>query len=92
MGTPNYKQIETLIADKIEFKHGYSMSAQRTAYSYRIYSYTTCIARYDFESGEWWIDDKRYSVTTSKQQNIVRRVAKAEGWVTPDPLAQLATL
>lgn len=81
MGTPNYKQIEELIGFKQDFKHGYSMTAKREGDEYVIWSYNTVIARYDFDTAKWWIDPAKYSKTTSKQQNIIRRVATREGWL-----------
>lgn len=83
MGTPNYKQIEELIGFKSNFKHGYSMSAERDGDEYVIWSYRTVIARYDLLNGKWWVNPNKYSVTTSKQQNIIRRVATREGWTEP---------
>ena len=74
---PNYKEIEQLLADKEEFRHGYSMSAHRVAGEYVVFSYVTEIGRYDFNSGTWVLNLQKYSVTTSKQQNILKRVANA---------------
>ncbi len=83
MGTPNYKQVEELIGFKENFKHGYSMSAETENGEYVIWSYRTVIARYNFNDGKWWINPNKYSVTTSKQQNIIRRVASRDGWTQP---------
>lgn len=83
MATPNYKQIETLLAEKAEFKHGYSMSAEMQGEQYVVFSYSTAIAKYNFNTGEWWINLQKYSVTTSKQQNIIKRVARLDGWTEP---------
>ena len=72
---PNYKQIEELLEDRLPFKHGRSMSADYDNQGvYRVYSYATLIATYDFVSRNWWLNETKYSVTTSKQQNILRRV------------------
>ncbi len=94
MATPNYKEIETLLALKENFKHGYSMSGQRVASSLRdladeyvVWSYRTVIARYNFANGEWWINENKYSVTTSKQQNIIKRVARQDGWQAPEKIS-----
>lgn len=81
MGHPNYRQIEQMLTSHTPFIHGHSMSAERTAEAYIIYSYDTEIARYSFADGEWTLNPRRYSVTTSKQQNIVRRVARAQGYI-----------
>ena len=42
---------------------------QDTVYTYRVYSYNTCIAEY--RNGEWIINRTKYSVTTTKHQSIV---------------------
>jgi SAM-dependent MidA family methyltransferase len=72
---PNYKEIEKLIAARKPFKHAHSMRAEVHDDAYRIYSYSTLIASFDFEKCEWWMNEKKYSVTTSKQQNLIRRAA-----------------
>lgn len=46
--------------------------------SYIVWSYSTPIAWYDDERG-WYVPDVKYSVTTSKHQNIVR--ASVPGYV-----------
>jgi hypothetical protein len=84
MPQPNYKQIETLLELHEPFKHGYSMSAERDELGvYYVYSYGTQIASYALTHGTWWINPNKYSVTTSKQQNIIRRVATRQGWREP---------
>jgi hypothetical protein len=83
MGQPNYTQVEELIGFRETFKHGRSMSAETKNGEYVIWSYSTVIARYDFDAGKWWINPNKYSVTTSKQQNIIRRVASRDGWEAP---------
>jgi len=75
MAQPNYRQVERLLLDLQPFRHAHSMRAERTAEAYEVFSYSTLIATYTFASGEWWINPNKYSVTTSKQQNIIRRVA-----------------
>ncbi len=83
---PNYKKVAELLAQKLPFKHGHSMKAVFDNYGngdYVVYSYTTIIARYNTETG-WWINLQKYSVTTSKQQNLLKRVAQAEGWLDPE--------
>ena len=72
---PNYKDIEGLLATHTPFKHAHSMRAEgnvATGGDYRVYSYSTLIATYI--NGEWSLNENKYSVTTSKQQNILRRV------------------
>ena len=81
---PNYKQVEQLLTEHEPFKHGDSMSAERVQDVYYVYSYKTQIASYALTHGTWWINPNKYSVTTSKQQNIVRRVAMAQGYKLPE--------
>lgn len=75
MAQPNYKQVETLLAAHQPFKHGHSMSAERADDQYYVWSYSTLIASCNITTGEWWLNETKYSRTTSKQQNIIRRVA-----------------
>jgi len=71
---PNYKQIENdLIPNRKSFTHSDSMSAYNNGKEYLIYSYRTLIAIIDLESGKIELDGSKYSVTTSKQQNLVKR-------------------
>ena len=72
---PNYKEVQSLIEARKPFKHAHSMRAEITDTHYNIYSYSTLIASFDFEMCEWWMNEKKYSVTTSKQQNLIRRAA-----------------
>jgi hypothetical protein len=84
MPQPNYKQVAELIADRMPFKHGHSMRAEYNYLGiYCVYSYATLIATYDTVSRKWWINENKYSVTTSKQQNIIRRAASEQGWEAP---------
>ena len=76
----NYKDVERALERLEPFKHGYSMSASIVTNEcgesfYCVYSYTTLIASYDLRMQDWWINEEKYSVTTSKQQNMVCRVA-----------------
>lgn len=84
MATPNYKQIETLLANRQTFTHGYSMRAELEGNTYVVYSYNTVIARYFGDTGKWWVNENKYSVTTSKQQNIIKRVARQHGWISEE--------
>ena len=82
---PNYKQIEELLALKREFTHQHSMRAEIVTDDnfeplfYLVYSYRTLIAQFEFSSGLWSLNRNKYSVTTSKQQSILRRVAEIQG-------------
>lgn len=72
---PNYKEVKDLIIAREPFKHGHSMKAVRTSEAYEIFSYSTLIATFNFETCAWWINENKYSVTTSKQQNLIRVAA-----------------
>lgn len=76
----NYKTIATKLSN-LESFWGNSMSAQfvkswGTA-TYSVYSYSTLIAEktWDGSEGEWhtYLNDTKFSVTTSRHQNLIRR-------------------
>lgn len=71
---PNYKEVEQLLAERKPFKHAHSMRAEYSGDTYEVYSYRTLIAKYDTAENTWWLNENKYSVTTSKQQSILRRV------------------
>lgn len=71
---PNYKEVETLLESHAPFKHAHSMRAERHDDAYRVYSYSTLIAEFVWDTAQWTLNETKYSVTTSKQQNILRRV------------------
>lgn len=70
----NYKEVEEALETLTPFKHGDSMSAENVSGMYRVYSYRTEIARFNHIENVWYVNSSKYSATTSKQQNIVRRV------------------
>lgn len=73
MPKSNYKQIATALTEHATFE-GNSARAYRDAGNiYRVISYRTEIANYDLNTGIGWVDSTKYSVTTSKLQNMVRR-------------------
>lgn len=67
----NYKAMPSLIASLRPFR-GNTMDARIVDGIYTVYSYNTPILRIDVATGDWELDNRRYSVTTSKQQNYVR--------------------
>ena len=76
----NYKEIPRLISKRVPFK-GSSVSARFDGSEYQIISYSTKIASTnDFLYGQWWISPETYSKTTSRIQNIVREIARIEGY------------
>ena len=70
----NYKTIETKLASLESFS-GNSLSANWSMGEYLVWSYNTEIAS---ASGgkitpfSFWIDPAKYSVTTSRHQNLIR--------------------
>jgi hypothetical protein len=70
----NYKDVESALERLDQFKHGQSMSARYTSGWYRVYSYNTEIARYSMIEDTWYVNCNKYSATTTRQQNLVKRV------------------
>jgi hypothetical protein len=76
----NYKTIEQKLANREPFR-GNSLTAIANetwgSFEYRVYSYNTLIATktWDGSEGEWftYLDPNRYSVTTSRHQNLIRK-------------------
>lgn len=69
-----YRDMPHLISRREPFT-GNSASAQWNSNGvYEVRSYSTVIATYTPEDG-WNVPDKHYSRTTSRLQNIVRKVA-----------------
>ena len=66
----NYKTIEQKLANLEPF-HGNSLSAYWNGGGYYVESYTTVIARDMFGTKE--VSSAKYSVTTSKHQNLIKR-------------------
>lgn len=72
-----YHLIEELLPRHVPFT-GNSMSAFWVGDTYCVLSYQTCIARYNQSTGEVWLDDTFYSMTTSRHQGYVRRAWNLE--------------
>jgi hypothetical protein len=70
----NYKEVEQALETLTPFRHGDSMSAENVSGMYRVYSYRTEIARFNYIEDVWYVNSSKYSSTTSKQQNMVKRV------------------
>jgi hypothetical protein len=72
----NYRTIEQKLKARKPFK-GNSMSASLEKHEGEIwltvYSYRTPIARHAMGSWKYQFDSKKYSATTSRHQNLVRR-------------------
>ncbi len=78
----NYKTIATKLANREPFKgNTLTATAEITdlgrVFTYKVYSYSTLIAlkTWDGMEGEWftWVNPNKYSVTTSRQQNLIKR-------------------
>lgn len=67
----NYKVIEQKLRNLEPFR-GNTMTAVYVGEVYKIYSYSTLIAEIG-NMGNKLLNDTKYSVTTSKHQNIIRR-------------------
>ena len=75
--TTNYKDMEAKISALVPFTGNSAKAFLITdkdsgQVQYKIYSYSALIAEYD--NGAVWITDKRYSVTTSKLTNMIKKV------------------
>lgn len=68
----NYKTIETKLRNRESFR-GNSLIASSYGNLYQVVSYDTLIASYDIETHRVWLDDTKYSVTTSRHQNLIKR-------------------
>lgn len=67
----SYKTIETKLRNRESF-NGNSMNAHYTEGAYMVYSYATLIAYHNYD-GELYFNPKKYSVTTSRHQNLVKK-------------------
>jgi hypothetical protein len=68
----NYQTIANKLGLLMPF-NGNSLTAYWEGDTYRVVSYATLIATYNRETKAEWINPNKYSVTTSKQQNLIRR-------------------
>ena len=68
----NYKTIERKLKAYEPFK-GNSLTAFRSGDEYSVYSYSTLIARASVNVLWHEVEPRKYSVTTSRHQNIIRR-------------------
>jgi hypothetical protein len=72
----NYRTIQARLRDRIPFK-GNSMWADFEEYEgetwYTVYSYRTPIARQALATWHYQLNPEKYSTTTSRHQNLIRR-------------------
>lgn len=72
----NYKTIESKLANRQPFTgnslRGYwqPVNGEQT---YLVYSYNTLIASIGDGGGPRWVDPTKYSNTTTRQQNLIKR-------------------
>ena len=67
----NYRQIENHLAQLLPF-NGNSCHSFWDGDTYKVYSYSTLIASADGMT-EQWVTPERYSVTTSRLQNLIKK-------------------
>jgi hypothetical protein len=70
----NYVQIARAVGLRLPFVGNSSrgvLGQDDDGYYYRVYSYRTLIA--EMRGSDMWVSDVKYSQTTSRIQNIVRR-------------------
>ena len=73
MTTDTYATIERKLAMLEPFDNKNSMSGRWEGDTFVVYSYRTVIAKASRNSVRW-LNGDRYSVTTSRQQGLIRRV------------------
>jgi len=66
------KDCVAAIANTLPFQGNNLKGVNKDNY-YCVYSYATLMATFNHLTGEIWENPNRYSVTTSKQMNYVRR-------------------
>jgi len=68
----NLKDTAEKVANTLPFE-GNNLKGVNEGNEYRIYSYSTLMATFNRLTGETWENSNKYSPTTSKQMNYVRR-------------------
>jgi hypothetical protein len=71
MTNATYRTMPALIATRTPFKHGSHSAYTDTDGRYRVWSYSTEIAT--AKGDEITFNERKYSVTTSRLQNIIRK-------------------
>ena len=69
----NYKQAPNAVAQMLNFKGNTMSGWWLDSSQYVVFSYAKEIGRYDRLTDKLTINAEKYSVTTSRHQNIVRR-------------------
>ena len=68
----NYKTIEHKLRNLEPFK-GNSLKGYWLGSDYRVVSYATLVASHMSDTETKWLNPQKYSVTTSRHQNLIRR-------------------
>lgn len=71
----------TLIAEMLPRRMPFTGRSMRAAWMgdvYYVWSYETVIATFDRRTGEVWLNENKYSSTTSHHQGMVRRAWNLE--------------
>ena len=69
----NYTQIQTAITNNQSFTHNGTMTAYNHGTNYQILSYNTTVYTENLATGETWLNPKKYSKTTSRQVNLIKK-------------------
>lgn len=69
----NYKTIERKLANREAFRGNSLWASWLNSTQYTVFSYSTPIAEIDTLTGKVWVSDKKYSNTTSRGQNLIKR-------------------
>ena len=69
----NYTIIDLRLKHLNTFRGNSSWARINENNTYEVYSYNTLIATKQLDTGESWVSDERYSNTTSRIQNLIRK-------------------
>lgn len=69
----NYAIIDLRLRRNYTFRGSSSWSIITEDNTYEVYSYNTLIATKQLDTGESWVSDEKYSNTTSRLQNLIRK-------------------
>lgn len=78
MSYSNYTQIKSAIANRQEFTGNSCAGRWLDKSEYVVFSYSTLIYSDDLITGKKTLNARKYSVTTSRLQNLIRGVIGAE--------------
>lgn len=69
----NYSEIRDALRRNEPFEHSGTMTGRVNGDRYEVYSYRTLIAYRMLNGAGTWLTGQKYSKTTSRQCNIIRR-------------------